>query len=112
MALTSLPANSPEALRELHAALGAAVARQLIVRLISEGDALISGPHADEGEDYVRSVHNFAGGCSSFGLFTLQAALNVLETALRGNDVQAAQEITARLPSLWQDAKRFISENQ
>ena len=97
-------------LDELTSDLGVPVVRNLISRMIEDGDSTLAqlATHTEPNIEVARIAHQLAGGCATFGAMRLRETLAAIEIAIKSGDLVQASADLARLPGLWAETREAL----
>ncbi|MDV7144000.1 ATP-binding protein [Tropicimonas sp. TH_r6] len=97
---------APQDLQELVQTLGSERAAVLLAEFIRETDAGVDALERGEASgvelsELIRSVHQMAGSCGTFGATRMRMALFDIETQAKSGDAAGARAGIGKLPELW-----------
>ncbi|PLL11028.1 hybrid sensor histidine kinase/response regulator [Tabrizicola sp. TH137] len=106
------PLLDPTTLGDLVRHIGPPTARNLLQRLIDDGDhamqRLALGDVEDDAPLLARTCHQLAGTSGTFGTAHLRAALIRAEAAIQAGDAETARRLVADLPAVWQATRNAL----
>lgn len=105
-------ALDPESLTQMVRQIGPVTARQLILRLVEDGDRILAEMAAlspeTQPDEIAALCHRLSGSSGTFGTRALRHALLSTETALKTGAQEAAAQALSGLPSVWQASRAAL----